>query len=186
MDRQTDATDLLIAASHGNRDAMDQLIPLVYDELRRIAHRQLSSERTGHTLNTTALVHEAYVKLADLDRIEWKSRAHFFALAARIMRQILVNYAVSKRAQKRGGGWMPVPLEDIVQMPDSHADELIALDDAMKRLEESSARSIRVVECRFFGGMNIDETAAALEISPATVKRDWELARAWLNRELAQ
>lgn len=184
MDRQQNVTDLLIAASHGNREALDQLMPLVYDELRRIAHRELAHERSGHTLNTTSLVHEVYMKLADLDRIEWKGRAHFFALSARIMRQILVNYAVSKRAQKRGGGAKPVPLEEIVSMPDAHAEELIALDGALTKLEERSARSIRVVECRFFGGMNIDETAAALDVSPATVKRDWDLARAWLNREL--
>lgn len=186
MDRREEITDLLIAASSGDRQAMDHLIPLVYDELRAIAHRELSGERANHTLNTTSLVHEAYLRLAVLDRIEWKGRAHFFALSARIMRQILVNHAVSKRAQKRGGARRTrVPLEEIVQLPESYSEELIALDEAMKRLEQHSQRSTRVVECRFFGGMNIEETAAALEVSPATVKRDWEVARAWLNRELS-
>lgn len=186
MDRREEITDLLIAASNGDRRAMDHLIPLVYDELRAIAHRELSGERANHTLNTTSLVHEAYLRLAVLDRIEWKGRAHFFALSARIMRQILVNHAVSKRAQKRGGvSQTRVPLEEIVQLPETYSEELIALDEAMKRLERHSQRSIRVVECRFFGGMNIEETAAALEVSPATVKRDWEVARAWLNRELS-
>lgn len=179
-------TDLLIAASGGDRQAMDRLIPLVYDELRRIAHRELAGERANHTLNTTSLVHEAYLRLADLDRIEWQGRAHFFALSSRLMRQILVNHAVSKRAQKRGGvSKTRVPLEEVIQLPDTHAEELIALNAAMERLEEHSERSTRVVECRFFGGMNIEETAAALQVSPATVKRDWEVARAWLNRELS-
>jgi RNA polymerase sigma factor (TIGR02999 family) len=185
MNRREEITDLLIAASGGDRQAMDRLIPVVYDELRRIAHRELAGERANHTLNTTALVHEAYLRLAILDRIEWKGRAHFFGLAARLMRQILVNHAVSKRAQKRGGAKRTqVPLEEIVQLPETYSEELIALDAAMKRLEGHSERSTRVVECRFFGGLNIEETAAALEVSPATVKRDWEVARAWLNREL--
>lgn len=184
MDRREEVTDLLIAASEGDRDAMDRLIPLVYDELRRIARRELAGERTGHTLDTGSLVHEAYMRLAKLDRIEWQNRAHFFALSARIMRQILVNHAVSRGAQKRGGGRERVPLDRVVQMPQAHAVDLIALDRAMKRLEEHSQRSSQVVECRFFGGMNIEETATALAVSPATVKRDWEVARAWLNREL--
>jgi len=185
MDSRGEVTDLLIAASRGDREALDRLIPRVYDELRRIAHRALAGEATGHTLDTSSLVHEAYMRLAKLDRIEWKGRAHFFALSARLMRQILVNHAVEKKALKRGGGRQRVPLERVVQMPDAHAEELIALDAAMKRLEQHSERSSRVVECRFFGGMNIDETATALDVSPATVKRDWEVARAWLNRELS-
>ncbi len=186
MDRREEITDLLSAASGGDRQALDRLIPLVYAELRRIAHRELGKEREGHTLNTTSLVHEAYLRLADMDRIDWKERAHFFGLAARLMRQILVNHAIGRRTQKRGGpNRTRVPLEDVVQVPDTHAEELIALDVAMKRLEEHSERSTRVVECRFFGGMNIEETAAALDVSPATVKRDWEVARAWLNRELS-
>ena len=185
MDRRGEVTDLLIAASGGDREALDRLIPLVYDELRRVAHRALAGEPTGHTLDTGSLVHEVYMRLAKLDRIEWKGRAHFFALSARLMRQILINHAVGKRAQKRGGSRQRVPLEGIVQMPDAHAEELIALDAAMQRLAEQSERSSRVVECRFFGGMSIEDTAAALDVSPATVKRDWEVARAWLNRELS-
>jgi RNA polymerase sigma-70 factor, ECF subfamily len=164
---------------------MDDLFTLVYAELRRIAGRQLRSERAGHTLCTTALVNEAWVELTKLDRIRWQSRAHFLALAAQAMRRVLIDYAMARRAQKRGGGRTLEPLEDdaLVVVQD-RADEFIELDEALQRLMSLNERHARIVECRFYGGMSVEETADALGVSPATVKRDWTLARAWLNREL--
>jgi RNA polymerase sigma-70 factor, ECF subfamily len=165
---------------------MDDLLPLVYEELKRIAARQLRKERPGHTLCTTALVHEAWLELSNLDRIAWQNRSHYLALAAQAMRRVLIDHAVAKRAQKRGGGHAPETLDDdplvIVQ---DRAAELLDLNDALGRLSALDERQGRIVECRFFGGMSIEETAEALEVSPATVKREWALARAWLNRELA-
>jgi RNA polymerase sigma factor (TIGR02999 family) len=164
---------------------MDDLFTLVYAELRRIAGRQLRGERAGHTLGTTALVHEAWFELAKLERIRWESRAHFLALAAQAMRRVLIDYAVARKSQKRGGGKAHEPLEDdaliaVTERP----DEFIALDEALQRLAAINERHARIVECRFFGGMSVEETADVLGTSPATVKRDWALARAWLNREL--
>jgi RNA polymerase sigma factor (TIGR02999 family) len=184
VEKQTEVTDLLRAASQGDRGALDALVPLIYDQLRRIARRELAHERPGHTLDTTALVHEAYLKLVGLKRVDFAGRSQFFAFSARLMRQVLVDHAKRKLAQKRGGHRTQVPLDEIVQLPGAHAEELLALDDALQRLEARSERSARVVECRFFAGMSIEETAEALAVSPATVKRDWELARAWLNRAL--
>jgi RNA polymerase sigma factor (TIGR02999 family) len=188
---QRDVTDLLGELRRGNRAALDELVPIVYDELRGIASRQLVGERAGHTLQTTALVHEAFLKLVGLDRIDWQGRAHFFAVAARLMRQILVDYAERRGAQKRGGGLVRVPLDEgtLTVAPGgasegAHLDSLVSLDAALRRLETTDARQGRVVECRFFAGMSVEETAEALEVSPGTVKRDWRLARAWLNREL--
>jgi len=182
-----EVTRLLEAATRGDDRALDRLIPLVYDELRGIAARRMSAERNGHTLTTTALVHEAYLELAGLDRIQWKNRAQFFAIAARLMRRILVDHAVRRDAEKRGGGRTPVTLDRVAGalavVPETDAD-MVALDEALQRLEAEDERLARVVECRFFGGMTIEETGAALDVSPATVKRDWTLARAWLNREL--
>lgn len=183
-------TDLLRAHRAGEAAAMDQLAPIVYDELREIAHRQLSRERVGHTLQTTGLVHEAFFKLVELDRIHLNDRAHFYALAARLMRQILIDYAKRRRAVKRGGGADPVPLSDATSasdrgVGDRSLEELIDLDDALTKLADVSARQARVVECRFFAGMNVEETAQALDVSVVTVKRDWKVARAWLHRELA-
>ncbi len=165
---------------------MDDLFTLVYAELRRIAGRQLRSERAGHTLCTTALVNEAWVELTKLDRIRWQNRAHFLALAAQAMRRVLIDYAMARRAQKRGGGRALESLEDdaLVVVQD-RADEFIELDEALQRLMSLNERHARIVECRFYGGMSVEETADALGVSPATVKRDWTLARAWLNRELA-
>jgi RNA polymerase sigma factor (TIGR02999 family) len=181
-----DVTDLLLASSRGDAAARDRLMTLVYDELRAIAHRQLRHERPGHTLQTTALVHEAYLKLVKLDRIEWQNRAQFFAIAAQAIRRVLVDYAVARQRKRRGGGeWRAVSLDDVAQLSESQADEVLALDEALARLKTVYPRQARVVECRFFGGLSIDETAAALDTSAATVKRDWELARAWLNRELS-
>jgi RNA polymerase sigma-70 factor, ECF subfamily len=165
-------------------EGLDRLVPLVYDELRRIAHRQLRGERTDHTLDTGALVHEAYLKLSRLDRIEWRDRGHFLAAAAGTMRRILVDYAVAQNAGKRGGGRQRVPLDEVIVFTDDRAQELLALDDALRRLAAESERAARIVEWRFFAGMSIEETADVMQISPATVKREWTLARAWLNREL--
>lgn len=177
-------TDLLVAARNGDRSAFDELFPLVYDVLRRIAHRKLAGERAGHTLSTIDLVHEAYLKLVRLDRIEWQGRAHFLAIAAQAMRNILVTYALARKAEKRGGGRDNAPLVEDLVVAEAPTSNLLALNEAMERLEALDARWSRVVECRFFAGMSIEETAEALGISPASVKRDWALARAWLNREL--
>lgn len=164
---------------------MEELFTLVYAELRRMAAHQLRGERADHTLCTTALVHEAWVELSKLNQIRWQSRSHFLALAAQAMRRVLIDYAVARGAQKRGGG---KPLEsldgDALLVVQAHAGEFIALEAALQRLAAINERHARIVECRFFGGMNVEETAEALDISPATVKRDWTLARAWLNREL--
>jgi RNA polymerase sigma factor (TIGR02999 family) len=164
---------------------MDDLFTLVYAELRRIAGRQLRGERAGHTLCTTALVHEAWVELSKLDRIQWQSRSHFLALAAQAMRRVLIDYAVARRSQKRGGGCGHEPLaNDAFVTVAERPDDFIALDEALQRLAAINERHARIVECRFYGGMSIEETADVLDISPATIKREWALARAWLNREL--
>ena len=184
MNDQREVTKLLLVLTEGDREALDQLFPLVYDELRRIAHRRLRHERPDHTLNTTALVHEAYLKLVDLDQIQYKGRAHFFAVAAQAMRNILVSYAHRRNTQKRGGGQPALSLDEVNVMAPEYAAELLSLNEALKRLEAINARLGRVVECRFFSGMTVEETAEALEVSPATVKRDWTMARAWLLREL--
>lgn len=165
---------------------MELLFPIVYNELRQIAARRLRSERTGHTLCTTALVHEAWLELTKLHRIQWQNRAHFLAVAAQAMRRILIDYAVARRTKKRGGG---VPIESLdntnaLAIAQARGDELMALDEALTRLSALNDRQSRIVECRFYGGMSIDETADALGVSPATVKREWATARAWLNREL--
>jgi RNA polymerase sigma factor (TIGR02999 family) len=177
-------TDLLRAARGGDRSAFDALFPLVYEGLRRIAHRKLMRERSGHTFSTTDLVHEAYLKLLRLDRIEWQSRAHFLAVAAQAMRNILVDYAVKRKAEKRGGAGGGVPACATIVVKEAPAADLLAVHDALNRLEALDPRQSRVVECRFFAGMSIEETAEALCVSPASVKRDWAVARAWLNREL--
>ena len=178
---------LLALASRGDRDAVDRLVPILYEELRRIAHLRMRGERAGHTLDTTALVHEAYLEVAGLDRMEWRDRAHFLAVAARAMRRVLIDHAVARGAQTRQGARQASPLDEAAQLvigagPD--ADELLALDGALERLAGVSERQCRVVECRFFAGMSVEETAEALGTSPATVKRDWTVARAWLHREL--
>jgi len=166
---------------------MDTLLPLVYAELKRIAARELRGERPEHTLGATALVHEAWVELSKLDRLKPQNRSHFLALASQAMRRVLIDHAVARRAQKRGGGVQPGPLlDDAVAMVDARAIELLDLDEALDRLAMLDARQARLVECRFYGGMSIKETAEALDISPATVKREWALARAWLNRELGE
>jgi RNA polymerase sigma factor (TIGR02999 family) len=179
-------TRLLAEASGGNADALNRLVPLVYDELRKIAHAQLRRERAGHTLNTTALVHEAYVKLVDQDRVEWRDRTHFYGVAAQAMRRILVNYAEARGAQKRGGGSEKVPLdESLVALDDAQLDELLALDQALNRLQAFNPRGARVVEYRFFAGLQHDEVAEIMELSTVTVRRAWSAAKSWLRQELS-
>lgn len=182
-------TEALCALRNGAPDAMDRLVPLVYEQLRRIAHLQLRAEPVGHTFSTTALVHEAYLKLVDQTRAEWQDRGHFFAVASGAMRRILVDYARRYRAARRGGGdngapARPVPLDDTEIPVAERADALVALDEALERLGQLDARQARVVECRFFGGLTEEETAAALGISQRTVAREWVTARGWLYQEL--
>ena len=179
-----DITKLLKAHTTGDPDALDALFPLVYNELRRIAHHRLRGERHDHTLQTTALVHEAYLELVDVDQASWEDRRHFFAMASRVMRHVLVDYAVKRKAQKRGGGHPKVPLEEGDAPFVIDLAEALALHQALEQLEGIEARAARVVECRFFGGLTIEETADVLDISAATVGRDWRVARAWLNRAL--
>ena len=176
---------MLKAWSDGDRSAADQFMPLIYNELRRQAHRFLNRERANHTLQTTALVHEAYLRLIDQRDISWQNRAHFFGLAGQMMRRILVNYAVSRGREKRGGLNEAITLDETIAIatPTSEVD-LLALDEALTRLEELDQRQTRVVELRYFSGLSIDETAEVLNISPATVKREWNMARAWLRAEL--
>ena len=164
---------------------MDRLLPLVYDELRRVAHRQLGRERPGHTLSTTALVHEAYLRLVDQTRARWVDRAHFFAVAAGVMRRILVDYARRYRAAKRGGDARHVDLDQVEVSLEDRSEMLINLDEALGRLAELNPRLTQVVEYRFFGGMTEEETAEALGVTDRTVRRDWIKAKAWLSRELA-
>ncbi|HEY7896399.1 MAG TPA: ECF-type sigma factor [Gemmatimonadaceae bacterium] len=166
------------------RATVDSLVPLLYDELRRIAHHRLRAEQTGHTLETTGLVHEAYLRLVGTEHLTIADRAHVLAVAAQAMRHVLIDSAVRRKAIKRGGGRATVSIDDVPVVDDARSDELLALDEALGRLGAIDARQARVVECRFFGGMSIEDTAVALDLSPATVKRDWALARAWLNREL--
>lgn len=184
MPEQNDITERLEKRRQDAREALDQLMPLVYEELKRVASRRLRGERRGHTLVTTDLVHEAYLKLAGLDRIRWERRAQFFALAAGAMRRVLVDHAVRMKTQKRGGGRRKVPLDQVTLPADYGTPDLLVLDAALERLAARNERQCRVVECRYFAGMNIEETAEALATSPATVKRDWTVARAWLHREL--
>ena len=176
-----DVTQLLEAAVAGDSQALDRLVPLVYEDLRRVAHRQLDREGGGHTLQTTGLIHEAYLKLAAGGAVSATSRAHFLAIAARAMRQVLVDYARRRKAAKRGGGVISITLGDHAGTPDTSADDLLALDDALGQLDP---RQRQVIECRFFGGMEEKDIAEALGVSERTVRRDWVKARAWLYREL--
>lgn len=182
-------TELLRAHAAGDADALGRLLPRVYDELRRIARARLRRERADHTLSTSEVVHEAFMDLMPPGRVDWQSRAHFFAVASRAMRNVLVDHAERRATAKRGAGERPLPLDDMlaeqVAAAERPLDELIALNDALARLEAIDPRKARVVECRFFGAMSLEETAEALGSSPATVSRDWAFARAWLHRELA-
>jgi RNA polymerase sigma factor (TIGR02999 family) len=181
-------TDWLIAWSQGDDAALDQLIPLVHEELRRLAKRYMRRERgqrAARTLQTTALVNEAYLRLIDAQRVQWQNRAHFFAIAARLMRRILVDYARAQNYAKRGGGLPEVSLDDAPELAAERAHDLVALDDALDALSRIDERKSRVVEMRFFGGLSVEETAEVLKVSPDTVMRDWRLAKAWLLRELS-
>jgi RNA polymerase sigma factor (TIGR02999 family) len=182
---QQDITQLLGALSGGDRSAIDALYPLVYDELRHLARRQLQRERPGHTLDSVALVNEAYLKLADQGNVRWQNRAHFFAISARAMRTILVDYARARNAAKRGGGGTAVPLNEVEELlSDEQAEHVEALDDALRHLATANTEASRVVECLYFGGLTLEETAEALGLSVATVRRRWSFAKAWLGREL--
>ena len=177
-------TRLLANWSHGDDAALTELTPLVYGELRRLAHHHMGGQRPDHTLQTTALVNEAYLRLADQTNPSWQDRAHFFAVAARAMRQILVNYAKSYRAQKRGGGALKIELDEAAIVSPEQSKEIVDLHEALERLVTLDSRKARVVELKYFGGLNHDEIAEVLKVSTVTVRRDWVFAKAWLHNEL--
>lgn len=179
-----DVTQLLLAYGQGDRQAFDRLVPLVYDDLRRIARRHLRRGRPGQTLDTTGLVHEVYLKMVDPSRVDWQNRAHFLAVSARAMRQVIIGYARRRSADKRGGGAIAVTLEEGQIAIDEQAEGLLALDQALSRLAQRNERLARVIECRFFAGLSEEETAEALGVSLRTAQRDWLRARAWLREEL--
>jgi RNA polymerase sigma-70 factor (ECF subfamily) len=178
-------TQLLKAWGDGEQQALDQLISLVYAELHRLAHRYMRRERSGHTLQPTALVHEVYERLVDLKHVSWQNRAHFFGVSAHLMRRILVDYARSRRYTKREGQWRQVPLNEAVALFPDRQTDIVALDDALRALADIDPRKSRVVEMRFFGGLSIKEVAEVLKISEESVQRDWRLAKVWLLRELS-
>jgi RNA polymerase sigma factor (TIGR02999 family) len=184
MPSDRDVTALLDDWSRGDRDALDCLLPLVYRELRGIAARQLLRERNGHTLQPTALVHEAYLRLVEQRHVDWQHRAHFFGVAAQVMRRILVDHARRQAARKRGDHLRRVPLEDVVDASATADIPVLGLDQALSRLERVDRGLARIVELRAFGGLTIEEVAHVLKVSPSTVKRDWRTAKAWLTREL--
>ena len=178
-------TALLLAWGRGDETALDQLIPLVHDELRQLARRHIAGERPGHTLQATALVNEAYLRLIEVNQVRWQNRAHFFAMASRVMRRILVDAARARGYQKRGGGAETVSLDEALLVSGEPRQDLIALDDALNALAAFDLRKSQVVEMRFFGGLSVEETAEALHVSADTVMRDWRLAKVWLARELS-
>ena len=186
MSRPTphEITGLLVAWGGGDESALDRLMPLVYDELRRLAHRYMSRERAGHTLQTTALVNEAYLRLVNWREVRWQNRAHFFGVAAQMMRRILVDFARDRQYLKRGGGALRVTLAEAASLNEQRGADLVALDEALNRLAEVDRRKSRVVEMRFFGGLSVEEVAEVLKVSEETVARDWRLAKVWLLREL--
>jgi len=177
-------TQLLVAWSDGDESALAELTPLVYEELRRLAHHYMSGERKGHTLQTTALVNEAYLRLIDWKNVRWQNRAHFFGVSARLMRRILVDFARSRGYQKRGGGANAVELDEAAVIAGEKGTDMVALDEALNALAKLDERQSKVVELKFFGGLSIDEIAEVLKVSEGTVRRDWSLARAWLHREM--
>jgi len=180
-----EVTKLLVDWSNGDQSALDRLMPLVYDELRRLAHYYMSRERPGHTLQTTALVNEAYLRLVGQKEVHWQNRAQFFGLAAQLMRHILVDHARRHTYTKRGGGAQQVPLDEAAVLSPERGAELLTLDEALKRLETDYPRQCRIVELRYFGGLTIEETAEVLKVSPETVMRDWKMAKARLRREVS-
>ena len=179
-------TQLLVDWSNGDTAALDKLLPLIDQELRRLAHRYMSRERAGHTLQTTALVNEAFVRLVNRTNVNWQNRAHFFAIAASLMRTILVDHARSHACAKRGGGAFNLELDETMIVSKQKASEVLALDDALNELARLDPQQSRVVELRFFGGLTVEETAEVLHVSPATIKREWSTAKAWLYHELAK
>ena len=185
MPAPPEVSQLLHAWSNGDQTARDKLIPLVYDELRQMARRYMERQRPGHTLQSTELIHEAYLRLVDQQDVHWQNRAHFFGVAAKAMRSILVDYARTKHAAKRGGEILQVSLDEAATVGTERTAELAALDDALEHLATFDPRKCQVVEMRYFGGLTVEETAEVLHVSPETVARDWRLARTWLLRELA-
>ena len=179
-----DVTQLLVAWGNGDSAARDALMPLVHDELRRLAHRYMGRERAHHTLQTSALVNEAYLRLIDQKDVKWQNRAHFYGIAAQMMRRILVDYARKRGFLKRGGDFRAVPLEEAMIVSPERAAEVVALDDALNSLAQLDVRKSKIIELRFFGGLSIEETAEVLGVSPGTVMRDWTFAKAWLRREI--
>jgi RNA polymerase sigma-70 factor, ECF subfamily len=180
-----EVTQLLVDWGNGNQAALDRLMPLVYTELRQLAHRYMRRERPGHTMQTTALIHEAYLRLVDQNQVRWQHQAHFFGIAARLMRQILIEHARSHTRVKRGGGVGTISLDEAAVVSQMRAMELLALDDALERLATIDPRKSQVVELRFFGGLSVEEAAQVLNIAPNTVLRDWRMAKAWLRREIS-
>jgi RNA polymerase sigma-70 factor, ECF subfamily len=181
---QTEITVMLKAWSDGSSEAANRLLPLVYDGLRKVAANYLRKERPGHTLQPTALVHEAYLKLVDISQISWQDRAHFYAAASQMMRNILVDHARARRREKRGGDARQVALDEAVSFADEQDFDLLALEEALQQLAAFDPQQAKIVELRFFGGLTIEETALVLKISPATVKREWTMAKVWLYRKL--
>ena len=179
-------TRLLVAWGEGDESALAELAPLVHEELHRLAHRYMGGERRGHTLQTTALVNEAYLRLIDWKNVRWQSRAHFFGVSAQLMRRILVDFARERGSGKRGGGASRVALDEAAAVSADRGAEIVALDEALRAMAELYPRQSHVVELRFFGGLSVEEAAEVLKVSPATVERDWSFARAWLHRELTQ
>jgi RNA polymerase sigma factor (TIGR02999 family) len=179
-------TQLLLAWGQGDLTALERLMPLVYEELRRLARRHMNRQRPSHTLQTTALVNEAYLRLIDSSQVQWQNRAHFFAVSAQLMRRILVDFARSRKSLKRGAEARQVTLDDSLEVSSDRGADMIALDDALNALAEMNPRQSQIVELRYFGGLSEEEIAEALKISPRTVRRDWSLARAWLYRELSR
>ncbi len=177
-------TQLLLGWSNGDKEALDKLVPLVYDELRRQAARYLRRERVGHTLQTTALINEAYLRLIDQKNVHWQNRAHFFGIAAQLMRRILVDHARTKKRAKRGGSDLRVSFSEATLKAKDQELDIVALDEALERLAEIDEQQSKIVELRFFSGLTVEETAEVLSISAATVKRDWSMAKAWLHREM--
>jgi RNA polymerase sigma factor (TIGR02999 family) len=178
-----DLSRLLRAWSNGNQAALNGLTPIVHNELRRLAHHYMERERSGHTLQTTALVNEAYMRLVDYKRMQWQDRAHFFAVSAQVMRRILVDHARSHNI-KRGRGVQHVALDEVAVISGDRTDDLVALDDALDTLAQLDPRKVQIIEMRFFGGLSVEETAEVLKVSPATIRRDWSIAKFWLYREL--
>ena len=179
-------TQLLMNWSQGDKAALDQLVPLVYPELRRLAKRRMAREDPAHTLQTSALINEAYLKLVDQKSVQWQSRAHFFAVAAQVMRHILVDHARTRNYAKRGGGALKLPLDEAAALTKQRAAQLIALDDALSDLSALDGRKSQIIELRFFGGLSLEETAEVMKISPSTVQREWRAAKAWLHHTMSK